>query len=71
MTATAATVEPQTEAATSAELSPEELADRERVGDPQISPDGRAVAFTVAPYGKKEEHGQQAIWWSRDGRIRA
>jgi dipeptidyl aminopeptidase/acylaminoacyl peptidase len=67
MTATAATVEPQTEAATSAELSPEELADRERVGDPQISPDGRAVAFTVAPYGKKEEHGQQAIWWSRDG----
>ncbi len=51
----------------SPELSPEELADRERVGDPQLSPDGRAVAFTVTPYGKKEEHGQQAIWWSRDG----
>src|SRR6476469_4096913 len=49
------------------ELSPEEIADRLRPSDARISPDGTAVAFVVAPLGKKDVHLKQSIWWSRDG----
>jgi dipeptidyl aminopeptidase/acylaminoacyl peptidase len=48
-------------------LSPEELADRLVPDNPELSPDGRAVLFTVAPNGKKGEHKEQTIWISRDG----
>jgi dipeptidyl aminopeptidase/acylaminoacyl peptidase len=68
--ATTATQEKTDETATETkapELSPEEIADRLRPSDPRISPDGKAVAFVVAPLGKKEEQVKQAIWWSRDG----
>lgn len=44
------------------ELTPEMLADGLLPGDPQITPDGRVVAYTVAPAGKREEHPQSAIW---------
>ncbi|HET8523790.1 MAG TPA: S9 family peptidase [Thermomicrobiales bacterium] len=49
-------------------LTPEEIADRLVPDDPQISPDGRTVAFTVAPSGRKGEHGERAIWLSIDGK---
>jgi dipeptidyl aminopeptidase/acylaminoacyl peptidase len=49
-------------------LTPEEIADRLVPDDPQMSPDGRTVAFTVAPSGRKEEHGERAIWLSIDGK---
>jgi dipeptidyl aminopeptidase/acylaminoacyl peptidase len=51
---------------TSLPLIPEELADRLVPADPQISPDGRFVAFTVAAASQKGEHQEQAIWLSRD-----
>ncbi|MGH2559039.1 MAG: prolyl oligopeptidase family serine peptidase [Thermomicrobiales bacterium] len=56
-----------TERAAPAPLTPEELADRLVPSDARISPDGRHVAFTVAPAGRKGEHPEQAIWLSRDG----
>ena len=48
-------------------LTPEELADRLEPEDPRLSPDGRAVLFTVAPKGKRGEHRERAIWVARDG----
>jgi dipeptidyl aminopeptidase/acylaminoacyl peptidase len=48
-------------------LTPEELADRLVPRDPQVSHDGRAVLFTVAPPGKKGEHPEQSIWIWRKG----
>jgi dipeptidyl aminopeptidase/acylaminoacyl peptidase len=48
-------------------LTPEEIVDRPQPNDPQISPDGRHVLFTVAPCSKKGEHKDQAIWISHDG----
>ncbi len=48
-------------------LTAEELADRLVPERPQISPDGRHVAFVVAPVGRKEEERIAAIWLSRDG----
>lgn len=47
-------------------LSPEELADRLDPVGITISPDGRHVAFEVAPVGQKEEHYTGAIWISTD-----
>jgi len=43
-----------------------EIADRLSPDDPQISPDGRHVAFTVAAGGRKGDHPDRAIWLSRD-----
>ena len=57
---------PAAEPITNGVLSPEELADRRVPGDPRLSPDGRAVLFTVAPKGKTGEHAEQQIWMSRD-----
>src|SRR4051794_37598264 len=48
-------------------LTPAELADRLTPSDPRISPDGKLVAFRVAPMGKKSEHAEGAIWLSRNG----
>ena len=43
-------------------LTPEMIADMLLPADPQLSPDGRAVAYTVAPAGQREEHPLRAIW---------
>lgn len=43
-------------------LMPEELADRLVPDSPRISPDGRHVAFVVAPAGHKGEKETSAIW---------
>src|SRR4051794_26671471 len=45
-----------------AELTAEMVTDGLVPADPQLSPDGRLVAFSVAPAGKREEHPQRAIW---------
>ncbi|HEV2074094.1 MAG TPA: prolyl oligopeptidase family serine peptidase, partial [Thermomicrobiales bacterium] len=45
----------------------EEIAGRLIPGAPQISPDGRHVAFTVATSGRKEKRHNRAIWVSIDG----
>ena len=44
------------------QLTAELIVDGLVPGDPQVSPDGRVVAYVVAPVGKKEEHPQSAIW---------
>ncbi len=43
-------------------LTPELIADGLLPGDPQLAPDGRAVAYTVAPAGRREREPQGAIW---------
>jgi dipeptidyl aminopeptidase/acylaminoacyl peptidase len=43
-------------------ITPGLLADRLRVSDPQISPDGRSVVFVVAPMSRKGEHAVSEIW---------
>src|SRR5215207_7266310 len=48
-------------------LTPQELADRLTPTDPRIAPDGKMVAFVVSPMGKKGEHAERAIWFSRNG----
>src|SRR5687767_4807916 len=58
---------PATDATELKPLTPEELADRLVPDDPQISPDGRHVAFTVRAASKKEEYRESAIWVSRNG----
>jgi dipeptidyl aminopeptidase/acylaminoacyl peptidase len=45
----------------------EEIADRLIPATPQISPDGRHIAFTVATSGRKENRHDRAIWVSTDG----
>ena len=35
-------------------------------GDPQISPDGRAVAFTYGPLTKEKDHPRQSAIWLAD-----
>jgi dipeptidyl aminopeptidase/acylaminoacyl peptidase len=50
-------------------LSFKEIADRLVPAHPQCSPDGSMVAFTAAPYGRKDEHGEGAIWLSRNGQL--
>ncbi|HEU0165191.1 MAG TPA: hypothetical protein VFQ54_09100, partial [Thermomicrobiales bacterium] len=47
-------------------LGYEEIADRLIPADPQISPDGRNVAFTVSTNNKKKDGKERAIWLSRD-----
>lgn len=58
---------PTSDATCRAPLTPEEIADRLIPEDPQLSPDGRCLAFTVRPASKKGEHTERAIWLSRDG----
>jgi dipeptidyl aminopeptidase/acylaminoacyl peptidase len=43
-------------------LTPEMLADGLLPGDPQLAPDGRHVAYTVAPAGRSETGPQTALW---------
>lgn len=47
-------------------LTAEALADRLTPGDPNISPDGKRVAYVVAPFGKKGEKTASAIWLADD-----
>ncbi|HWK82062.1 MAG TPA: hypothetical protein VNP95_14910, partial [Thermomicrobiales bacterium] len=44
----------------------DEIADRLVPGDPQVSPDGRHVAFTVAKANHTGDGIERAIWLSRD-----
>ena len=44
----------------------EEIASRLIPTEPQISPDGRHIAFTVSTSGRKEKHHDRAIWLSSD-----
>ncbi len=44
------------------ELTPELLADWLIPGEPQFSPNGQLLAFTVTAQGRREEHPQSAIW---------
>src|SRR5918992_938375 len=48
-----------------AELTAELLVDRLDPRDIVVSPDGRLVAFSVRPVGRREEHAQSAIWLAR------
>ena len=43
-------------------LTPELVASLWTPSDPQVSPDGRRVAWTAAPFGKEGEHTDQGIW---------
>jgi dipeptidyl aminopeptidase/acylaminoacyl peptidase len=43
-------------------LSPEQIASAWSPSDPQVSPDGRYVAWTAAPFGKEGEHPETGIW---------
>lgn len=45
-----------------AELTAEMIVDQTFPNDVQLSPDGKQVAYTLAPRGKKEEHETSAIW---------
>ncbi|MGC4105546.1 MAG: S9 family peptidase [Thermomicrobiales bacterium] len=47
-------------------LGYDEIADRLIPGDPQVSPDGRHVAFTVAKANHTGDGIERAIWLSRD-----
>ena len=54
------------------ELTAEMVVDGRLPSDPQVSPDGRHVAFVVAPVGRRGEHAQRAIWLApADGAGRA
>lgn len=43
-------------------LTPELIVDGLEPSEPQVSPDGRLVAFVVGPHGRREEHAASAIW---------
>src|SRR5438552_14176275 len=47
------------------ELTAQMIVDGLVPADPQIAPDGRHVAFVVAPLGRRDEHPQSAIWLAR------
>ena len=44
------------------ELTAEVIVDQHFPDDVRIAPDGKHVAYTLAPGGKKEEHETSAIW---------
>ncbi len=44
------------------ELTAEMIVDQNFPRDVQIAPDGKQVAYILAPASKKEEHGNSAIW---------
>lgn len=48
-------------------LAAKTIVDRTAPRPPVISPDGRLVAFEVAPWGYKGKAPSRAIWLSRDG----
>jgi len=51
-------------------LTPEMLADGLLPGEPQLAPDGRHVAYTVAPAGRSEAGPQTSLWLvATDGAI--
>ncbi len=50
------------------ELTAEMIVDQTFPGDVQLSPDGKQVAYTLAPRSKKEEHETSAIWIARTDR---
>ncbi len=58
----ATSTDEKTNAVRAKALRPEELTDRLVPSDPQISPDGRNVAFVVAPDGRKEKFPSSAVW---------
>jgi dipeptidyl aminopeptidase/acylaminoacyl peptidase len=43
-------------------LTTEQLVTHRRPSDPQISPDGERIAFTLRPVSKEKEHPESAIW---------
>lgn len=43
-------------------LTPELISALWAPAGPQISPDGRRVAWTAAPHGKEDEHAEQGVW---------
>ncbi|MDI3339360.1 MAG: S9 family peptidase [Sphaerobacter sp.] len=43
-------------------LTTEQLITQRRPSDPQISPDGQRVAFTLRPISQEKEHPEAAIW---------
>ena len=43
-------------------LTPEMLADGLLPGDPQLAPDGRQIAYTVVPAGRREAGPQTSLW---------
>lgn len=62
------TLMPSTEEETKpVELGFEEIADQLLPANPKMSPDGRAVAFTVTARSRKGEQTERAIWLSRHG----
>ena len=52
------------------ELTPELIADQLFPQDVQIAPDGKQVAYTLAPASKKEEHRTGAIWIASTDRVK-
>ena len=44
------------------ELTAETIVDQTFPNDVRLSPDGKQVAYTLAPRSKKEEYGTSAIW---------
>lgn len=48
-------------------LTPAELAALPDLRDPAISPDGRQVVFSSAPFGREQERPVRGIWRSLDG----
>ncbi len=53
-----------------AELTAELIVDGLIPADPRLSPDGRHIAFAVAPVGQREEGRKSAIWLaSTDGAV--
>ncbi len=48
-------------------LTPELIADRLVPSDPQLAPDGRSIAYCVAPAGGREAEPQSAIWLAAIG----
>ncbi len=51
----------------STDLTPELIASTWRPVEARLSPDGRRVAWSAAPYGKAGEHGESAIWVAQVG----
>ncbi len=45
-----------------ADLTADLIADLSIPREPQLTPDGRLVAYTLTPLSKKEEHETSAIW---------
>jgi dipeptidyl aminopeptidase/acylaminoacyl peptidase len=55
---------------TMSELTAELIVDQQFPQDVQIAPDGKEVAYILAPWGKKEEYETSAIWVASADRAR-